>query len=54
MEQKIDIQAIRKETIDKACEWVSEHFDDRKYWGRDYVDFTSFINDLKKAMTEQK
>lgn len=58
MEQKIDIQAIRKETIDKACEWLTEHFDDRWYWGRDsegdFIDFETFLNDFKKAMTEQK
>lgn len=54
MGQKIDIEAIRKEMIDKSCEWLSEHFDDSKYWGRDYVDSTSFIEDFKKAMTEQK
>ena len=49
-----DNDAPKNEMIDKACEWLSEHFDDSKYWGRDYVDFTSFVEDFKKAMTEQK
>lgn len=58
MEQKIDIQAIRKETIDKCCEWMDQHYDDRVYWGSndegDFLYFYEFIADLKKAMTEQK
>lgn len=58
MEQKIDIQTIRKEMIDKSCEWLLQHFYDREYWGSDdegdYIDFESFLEDFKKAITEQK
>lgn len=58
MAQKNNIQTIRKEMIDKACEWLLNHFEDREYWGRDnegdYIDFESFLEDFKKAMTEQK
>lgn len=53
-----DNDALKNELIDKACEWLSEHFDDRWYWGRDsegdFIDFETFLNDFKKAMTEQK
>jgi len=53
-----DNDASKNEIIDKACEWLSEHFDDRWYWGRDnegdFIDFETFLNDFKKAMTEQK
>ena len=58
MEQKIDIQAIRKKTIDEVCEWIDQHYDDRCYWGRDdegdFLYYVEFMEDLKKAMTEQK
>ena len=58
MEQKIDIQAIRKKTIDEVCEWIDQHYDDRRYWGRDdegdFLYYIEFMEDLKKAMTEQK
>lgn len=58
MGQKIDIQTIRKEMIDKACEWIEQHFDDIYYWGRDSegetFDMIEFLKDFKKAMTEQK
>lgn len=58
MEQKIDLETIRKEMIDKSCEWLLQHFDDREYWLRDdegdYIDFERFLEDFKKAMTEQK
>jgi len=56
MGQKIDIQTIRKEMINKSCEWLLQHFYDREYWGSndegDYIDFETFIDDFKKAMTE--
>ena len=58
MAQKNNIETIRKEMIDKACEWLDEHFYDREYWFRDdegeYIEFVTFLDDFKKAMTEQK
>ena len=54
MGQKNNIETIRKEMIDKACEWLYQHFDDDKYWHRDNIDSGDLIEDFKKAMTEQK
>lgn len=47
-----DDDALKNEMIDKACEWLGQHFYDDKYWYRDDIDSGDLIKDFKKAMEE--
>lgn len=44
-------ETIKKELIDKACEWLEMHID---YWIYEdgYIDITSMLKDFRKAMEE--